>query len=131
MLGRVLVVDDDQFVLLSLMKMQKRLGYTIEPASSSRQALEMIRSTRPFDVVLTDRDMPGMDGLEFLRRAREQAPDMVRLMLSGSTRDALIEEAVRDGLLLRFISKPCMPHQLAIHLEAAMNEQRDRALSSQ
>ena len=126
MFARVLVVDDDQFVLLALMAMRKRLGCHIEAASSSRQALEKLRTNRPFDVVVSDRDMPGMDGLEFLRRCREHTPDMVRLMLSGSTEDAFIEAAVREGLLFRFIPKPCLPHQLAIHVEAGLEERRQR-----
>ena len=122
MTGRVLVVDDDQFVLLALKALQKRIGCKIEAASSSRQALEMLRSEGPFEVVVSDRDMPGMDGLEFLRRCRECQPSMIRLMLSGSLHDEHIEQALQEDLLLRFIPKPCLPHQLASHLDAALAE---------
>ncbi|MBI2480406.1 MAG: response regulator [Planctomycetia bacterium] len=124
MFGRILIVDDDRFVLLALIAMRGRLGCEVEAASSSREALEKLRTDPPFDVVVSDRDMPGMDGLEFLRRCREQAPGMVRLMLSGSTEDAFIEKAVGEGILFRFIPKPCLPHQLAIHIEAALETHR-------
>lgn len=121
---RILAVDDDQFVLLALMALRKRLGYKIETASSSREALEKLRKDDPFQVVISDRDMPGMDGIEFLRRSREKSPEMIRVMLSGGEMDEAIDEALREELLFKFIPKPCLPHQLAIHIEAAVEEYR-------
>ena len=123
---RVLIVDDDRLILVGILRLQKRLVYEFESASGSREALEMIRNSGPFAVVISDWDMPGMDGMEFLRRCREQQPDMVRVMLSGLVQDSIIQQAVEDELLFRFVPKPATPHQVAVHLEAALVEFRRR-----
>ncbi len=127
---RVLFVDDDQLILLGILKVRKRLGYETEVATSSRQALEKIRTQSPYDAVVSDWDMPGMDGLEFLRRCREQAPSMIRIMLSGGSHDEEIDRAIGEDLLFRFIPKPCTPHQISLHLEAALRDRNNRITAS-
>ena len=108
---RVLFVDDERSVLdgLSRMLRSARHEWTMAFADSGLEALVLLAKT-PFDVVVTDMRMPGMDGAELLEHVRDRHPHSVRIVLSGQAdRDAL-RRAV--GVTHRYLSKPCDPEQL-------------------
>ena len=65
-----------------------------------------------FAVVVSDMRMPGLDGLEFLARVREISPCTVRIILSGNADLGAADHAQRDGLVYRFLSKPCSRESL-------------------
>ena len=117
----LLLVDDDPQSLQLMEVSLRKAGFATSTAADGKAALARLQAARP-SLVIADDDMPGMDGLEFLRRCRECQPSMIRLMLSGSLHDEHIEQALQEDLLLRFIPKPCLPHQLAAHLDAALAE---------
>jgi HD-like signal output (HDOD) protein len=103
---RVLFVDDDPSVLGGLRRMLRahRDRFETVCASSGPEALEMMAET-PFDVIVTDMRMPGMDGSQLLEIVRQRYPDAVRIVLSGQLDDAT---AVRLAVLAhQFLSKPC------------------------
>jgi len=75
-------------------------------------------------VIVSDMNMPGMSGAEFLGRARTVAPDAVRLLLTGSHDIADAIAAVNEGHLFRFLTKPCPPALLTAAIDAAV-EQHD------
>src|SRR4051794_28183599 len=103
---RVLFVDDDPNVLGGLRRMLRahRDRFETVCASSGLEALALMTET-PFDVIVTDMRMPGMDGSQLLELVREQYPDTVRIVLSGQLDDAT---AVRLAVLAhQFLSKPC------------------------
>jgi CheY-like chemotaxis protein len=111
-------------MLLSVLKTRQRLGYHVDTACGGWDALEQMRVGPPYSVIISDLEMPAMDGFDFLKRCRKQAPGTIRLMLSGSESDERIAEALADDLIFRFILKPITPHQLCLHLDDAVNEQR-------
>src|SRR5512144_2530850 len=81
--GRVLVVDDQDDVRRMLLRMLGVSNHETLAASSARDALELARQ-HPFDLVVSDVQMPGMDGVDLLRALHELDPDLPVLLLSGA-----------------------------------------------
>jgi len=118
---KVLCVDDEPQVLEGL-SLQLRRGYEIHTATSGEQGLAKIEESGPFAVVLSDMRMPKMDGATFLSRVRQQAPDTVRMLLTGQTDMKAAIAAVNEGQIFRFLTKPCPPEQLHLSFEAAARQ---------
>jgi diguanylate cyclase (GGDEF)-like protein len=115
---RVLLVDDDASLLNSLRRrLQDR--FDIELATSARQALTLMQSETPFAVIVADMTMPGMDGATLLGEVKRFFPGTVRLMLTGHGERNVVNRAVNDCEVFRFLSKPCPPHELDRALEEA------------
>ncbi|HLP98823.1 MAG TPA: EAL domain-containing protein [Sideroxyarcus sp.] len=101
----LLLVDDEENVVMSLKRILRREGYMILSASSAEEALE-IMAQHPVNVVLSDQRMPGMSGVEFLRRVKTMHPDVVRMILSGYTEIGTLTDAINKGEIYQFITKP-------------------------
>jgi CheY-like chemotaxis protein len=120
---QILCVDDEPNVLEGL-SMHLRRGHEVFTATSGRDALELLRDKPSIAVVISDMRMPNMDGAAFLARARELAPHSVRILLTGQTElDAAIN-AVNEGQIFRFLTKPCPPPTLLRAVEAALEQHR-------
>jgi PAS domain-containing protein len=74
---------------------------------------------RPIDVIISDQRMPGMNGADFLRQARILRPDTIRIMLSGYTELQSVTDAVNEGAIYKFLTKPWNDEQLREHLRDA------------
>ncbi|MFQ5958162.1 MAG: HD domain-containing phosphohydrolase [Alphaproteobacteria bacterium] len=118
---KILFVDDEANILASF---RRRLGrdFDISTADGGAEALEMVKNDGPFAVVISDQRMPGMDGIEFLGEVKKRAPDTVRMMLTGHTDLATAVDAVNQGCIFRFYTKPCPPEVLAEALEAGLDQ---------
>src|SRR5207245_10705357 len=75
-------------------------------------------------VIISGMDMPGMSGIQFLSRVRQLAPDSVRMMLTGHTDLQVAMEAVNEGNIFRFLTKPCSPDALVKALAAGVEQYR-------
>lgn len=107
---RVLVVDDEPNIVNAVVRELNapphvRYRYEVEGFSDPAAALERAKE-QAFDVVISDFCMPGLDGLEFLRRLAEIQPDCARLVLSGRTDMASLVRMVNETHIYRFIPKP-------------------------
>src|SRR6266571_430403 len=78
---RVLVVDEEP-VMLTIRGILELDGYAVTAIGSGERALELL-GTQPFDVLLTDLRLDGMEGIDLLREARHHSPDIVTIMLTG------------------------------------------------
>ena len=101
----VLFVDDDEIVLMSLQKGLLDESYDKLFAKSGEEALEVLRQEE-VHVIVTDLYMHEMNGLDLLRIARKDHPQIIGVMLSGYGRDSTIATAVRQGEIFRSIRKP-------------------------
>ncbi len=101
----LLRVDDEDNILSSLRRLLRREGYRILLAHSAAEGLKLLAETH-VDVILSDQRMPGMTGVEFLRRAKELVPDTVRMVLSGFTDLQSVIDAVNEGAIYQFLTKP-------------------------
>ena len=119
----ILCIDDEPNVLEALVRTLRR-HFAVATAPSGETGLETIARDGPFAVVVCDMRMPGMDGATLLRRARETAPDTVRVLLTGhADLDAAIA-AVNEASIFRFLCKPCAPDVLLPALQAAAEQHR-------
>jgi response regulator RpfG family c-di-GMP phosphodiesterase len=123
MTEKVLLVDDDQNVLAGY-KRQLRKAFALETADSGPAGLEALGADGPFAAVISDMRMPGMTGTEFLAQVKVRHPDCVRMMLTGNADLQTCIDAVNEGSIFRFLTKPCTPEQLTHALEAAIAQYR-------
>jgi CheY-like chemotaxis protein/anti-sigma regulatory factor (Ser/Thr protein kinase) len=123
--GRILVVDDDRTTRHLIALQLRGAGHTVAQAGDGKKALEQARRT-PYDLVLLDVWMPGMDGLELLEKLRElQPPPRVVMMTADDASETLLRAIKRHAY--RYLAKPVEPKQLVEVVRAALaagSEQR-------
>lgn len=122
---RLLLVDDEPSLLNGLQRTHRK-RYDITVADSGAAGLEAIESEGPFDVVVSDYQMPEMNGAAFLARVAERSPESMRLMLTGNADLNTAIEAVNTGQVFRFLTKPCDPEVFVSGIESAMEQVRLR-----
>jgi len=120
---KILFVDDDANLLAGCERNLRR-QFQLETAEGGETALEKIAERGPYAVVVADRQMPGMDGIQLLSRVREQAPDTVRIMLTGNADLESAIKVVNEGNIFRFLTKPCPLDVLAKAVEDARAQYR-------
>lgn len=118
---KILCVDDD-LNILDAFRRQFRKQFHVETAPGGAEGLETIASKGPFAVIVSDMRMPGMDGIQFLAAANERVPESVRIMLTGNADQQTAIDAVNQGNIFRFLTKPCPPEILAKTLAAGVRQ---------
>ena len=103
-LGKILVIDDEAQVASVLKKFLTRLGFTVLTADNGRQGLDRVEQDRP-DLVFLDIKMPGMDGMDVLRRIRARFSDVEVIMITGARDAALASLSLAIGAS-DYITKP-------------------------
>jgi response regulator RpfG family c-di-GMP phosphodiesterase len=120
---RILFVDDEPAVLDGYRRMLHR-EFQIETAIGGFAGLSAIEARGPFAIVVSDMRMPEMDGAAFLSQVRAAAPDTVRMLLTGHTDIDAAIQAVNDGNIFRFLTKPCAKEVLATALTIGLIQYR-------
>jgi len=115
----VLFVDDEQALLDGLRNALRKESYEILTAGSASEGLRVLHERR-VDVVVSDERMPGVSGSDFLAFVRQQYPDTIRIMLTGQASLEAAIQAINEGQVYRFLTKPCSPLQLAQTLRDAL-----------
>lgn len=101
----LLLVDDEENILASLKRLFRPQGYKIILANSGQEGLDRLKEA-PVDVIISDQRMPNMTGVEFLRQAKTIRPETIRIVLSGYTELQSITEAINEGAIYKFLTKP-------------------------
>jgi response regulator RpfG family c-di-GMP phosphodiesterase len=120
---KILLVDDDPNILKGYERSLRR-EFQLETAPGANQALQMVTHNGPYAVVVSDMRMPGMDGIQLLARVKSQSPDTVRIMLTGNAETETAIQAVNEGSIFRFLTKPCDRELMAKTLTAALVQYR-------
>jgi len=118
----ILVVDDEPGILNSLSKVLEDEGYQIAVAKSGAEALKIIASDPP-DLILLDIWMPELDGLQTLKRAREQVPRVQVVMMSGHGSIETAVKAVKLGAY-DYIEKPLSLENVTLRVRHALDQRR-------
>jgi DNA-binding NtrC family response regulator len=101
----ILVVDDDDDVRKALSRLLGTAGYTVLGAGTGEEGLQTL-ATHPVQLVISDQNMPGMSGIEFLKSVRERHPHVLRMMLTADQNPDTVIRSINEGEVYRFIRKP-------------------------
>jgi response regulator RpfG family c-di-GMP phosphodiesterase len=119
--GALLIVDDEPFVLNALTRLFRRDQHDVVTVEGPSRALVVLRE-RPVGVIVSDYRMPEMNGVQFLRQAREVAPEAIRIILSGYAEIHAILSAVNDGGIHKYLTKPWNDEQLRLEVKGAFDQ---------
>lgn len=114
---RILVVDDEASVRDVLSKTLSLAEYEVEVAADGRSALERLK-LMPYDLLITDLKMPGVDGLTLIREARRYHPDLPVIVITGFSTEASAIEAINLGVSGYLIKPFRVPRVLAVASKA-------------
>ncbi len=123
MSDRVLFVDDDPNVLAAMSRQLHRV-FKIETALGGPAGLDAVRNNGPYSVVVADMRMPEVDGVALLMEVYSLSPMTVRIMLTGNSDQRTAMEAVNQGAIFRFLTKPCPSEVLAEAITDAITQYR-------
>lgn len=120
---RILMVDDDANLLAAYQRQLRKL-FSVHTAQGGEAGLAAIEQKGPWALVVSDMRMPGMDGIQFLSQVRRRAPTIVRMMLTGNADQQTAIEAVNEGNIFRFLTKPCSTENLVRAIQAGLKQHR-------
>ncbi|MFZ5642935.1 MAG: HD domain-containing phosphohydrolase [Bacillota bacterium] len=103
---KILLVDDDSNILSGYERILRK-KFEVVTAENAIEGGVALQEKGPFAVVVSDYRMPGIDGVKFLATVRKASPDTVRLMLTGQADMQAAINAINEGNIFRFLTKPC------------------------
>ncbi|MFH0983098.1 MAG: sigma-54 dependent transcriptional regulator [Planctomycetota bacterium] len=118
---RIFVVDDDRIILDSLCEFLRMEGYEVEGATGTEAALRAM-GRKPFDVIVTDVNMPGSDGFELLRAIRQRYPEVAVIIITGYGTIESAVEAIKMGAY-DYLTKPIIDDEIRLTIARALKQQ--------
>ena len=122
MSARILVVDDEDIVIKSCMRILEDGDYQIDSAHDGREALRKVEDS-PYDIMIVDIMMPNIGGLEVLRRVKEAYPNVDVIMITGLSQIDTAVQAMKLGAF-DYISKPFEPDELKLVVQRALERRQ-------
>jgi two-component system, probable response regulator PhcQ len=119
---RILIVDDEENVCHALRRSLRKEGYELFFGHEPAEGLEVLKK-QTVDMVISDHLMPNMTGMEFLRLVRDRYPDVMRLILTGHADMQTAIDAINQGAIYRFLTKPWDDTDLKVTLYLAFEQQ--------
>ena len=125
---KILIVDDEAGVLNSLKRCLRNEPYDVITAGSGSMALELLQQQHVC-LIITDVNMPGMDGIDFVCRANAVSPNSIKMVLSAYADIEMVIDAVNRGHIWRYLIKPWQPEDIRVTIGNAIdyyNAQADK-----
>jgi DNA-binding NtrC family response regulator len=119
--AKILIVDDEEIVRESLRDWLESVGYTVDIAASGQEALQKIKS-KSFKILLTDLIMPGMDGIELMKKAKKIVPTISPVIITAHATVQTAITAMREGAH-DYIEKPFCPEKVELLMKNLMKHQ--------
>lgn len=116
----ILVVDDEPEILQSLRGLL-RMEFEVHTAQNGFEALEILQR-QPIHVVMSDQRMPEMTGVQFLSQVQGESPEAIRIVFTGYADIKAVIDAINQGHIFRYITKPWDPDELRAVLHQACEE---------
>lgn len=120
--GRILVIDDDRSARMLLERVLTRAGHAVALVDTAEEGLERLKH-EAFDLLVTDKNLPGLDGLEVLRQARAVRPNVRALLITGFPTPET-QTAASDLGVHAYVTKPFGVHDILDICEAAIRSAR-------
>lgn len=117
----ILWVDDEIEMLKPHFLFLEERGYALTPCTNGQDALDLI-DTRPFEVILLDENMPGLNGLETLQEIKNRKPQLPVVMITKNEEEHIMEDAI-GSKIADYLIKPVNPHQILLSLKKILNHQ--------
>ena len=117
----ILWVDDEIEMLKPHFLFLEERGYALTPCTNGQDALDLI-DTRPFEVILLDENMPGLNGLETLQEIKNRKPQLPVVMITKNEEEQIMEDAI-GSKIADYLIKPVNPHQILLSLKKILNHQ--------
>lgn len=118
--GSIYVVDDDKIIVDSLSEFLRLEGHDVDGGPSFEDAMQAL-SRKPYDMVITDINMPGADGFELLRVLKQRDPDLAVIMITGYGTIESAVEAIKMGAY-DYLTKPIIDEELRLVVERALEQ---------
>lgn len=118
-LRNILIVDDETGFLSSMKRLLRKEAFGVLTAEDGESALAVIKS-QDVSVMVVDYMMPGMDGIDLLRRVRRDWPELVCIMITGHCRIDIALEAINELGIYKFFPKPVNPLELLASIHNAL-----------
>ncbi len=125
----IVVVDDEPDIVAAIRRAIRNPNYTLKPTTDSNQALEWLKSEK-IDLLMSDVDMPQMNGHELMREALRISPGTVRILVTGANTQEAAVKAINEGEVHRYVSKPFDAPALRTLIADALARQDELALAS-
>ena len=119
----VLFIDDDQSVLHGLARALRNQPYRILTAKSGEEAMLAVKG-HDIDVVVADEHMPGMRGGDLLVWIADHCPEVMRIVLTGHPTVESMIQAINEGRVYQFFTKPCNPAHLGVAIRKALEHKQ-------
>ena len=123
MVEKILFVDDEPSVLDGIRRMLHR-EFEMDTAIGAEEGLAAIFDHGPYAVVISDMRMPGLNGAQFLAHVRQISPETVKMLLTGYTDLSAAIDAVNEGNIFRFLTKPCEKEVLTNAIQEGLVQYR-------
>ena len=117
---RIQLVDDEPFVLSALKRLLKPRGWEIDTFENATHALEALL-VNDYNVIVSDYQMPIMDGVTYLQFAKQRQPGAVRLILSAHGDRTSMMKAINQAEIYRFVSKPWEEYEIETAIRSAVD----------
>lgn len=121
--ARILIVDDEAVARISLAEVLRLEGYHVKAAASGEEALEIVEEAGPFDLMIVDLKMPGMDGIQLTEAIQRRSPDTVIILLTAFATLETAIEAIRRGAH-DYLLKPCPVQQVLESVRKGLDKSR-------
>lgn len=116
----ILFVDDEPEILTSLTRLLRGSDIKVHTANSGDEGLNILEQ-HYIDIVVSDKNMPGMNGMDFLQKVSEQWPETVRIMLTAFTELNDVISAINSGRVWSYMKKPWDNEELKLNIQQALN----------
>ena len=121
--SKILFVDDEPHVTAALKRALRHEPYEVFSVNSAKAGLEML-AQHDISVIVSDEQMPGMSGSEFLAVVRKKYPSTTRIILTGQGSLTAAIQAINEGEVYRYFTKPCDAVELKVTIRQAIQQKR-------
>ncbi len=119
-IGSILLVDDEEYVLNSLVRSLRNEPYEVATCQDPTKAIGLLEKG-PFNVIVSDYRMPGMSGMDLLIEVRKRFPSVTRILLTGHADLDMAISGINEGKLFRFLEKPWDDHEVRSIIKKAVD----------